>query len=112
MTAGTHDQRLAFDHLTATTDEMGSVTEEWVEVAAVWGEVIADKSEESVQASQRTGSQILIMRVRADEFTRNIQAKDRVRWKEQIFDLSPPRPTPAGRPEFIEFTATGEAVGG
>jgi head-tail adaptor len=107
--AGRHDQKLIFQRLTTASDAMGSVTETWANAITVWGMVQADRSVEGLQSGQRTGHQIFTVTVRADSKTRTITATDRLRWDGREFDLSPPRPVPAGRPERIEFTATGRS---
>jgi len=107
--SGRHDQRLTFQRLTVTTDAIGSVIESWAAVCTVWGEVRSEKTEEGVESSQRTGRASYIVVTRADTRTRTLTASDRLRWNGMDFDLSPPRPIPAGRPERIEFTATGRA---
>ena len=107
--SGRHDQRLAFQRLVTTTDAIGSVVESWADVCTVWGEVRIEKSEEGVESSQRTGRATYIVVTRADARTRTLTASDRLRWNGADYDLSPPRPIPAGRPEKIEFTATGRA---
>lgn len=106
---GRHDQRLTFQRVTTTTDAMGSVTEAWADLCTLWGKVSADKSTEDVEAGQRTGRESLIVETRADTKSRAITATDRLRWNGRDYDLSPPRSFPAGRPERIEFTATGRA---
>jgi hypothetical protein len=71
--------------------------------------VRADRSVEGVEAGQRLGQQIFIITTRADSKTRTITATDRLSWNKRHFNLSPPRPIPGGRPERIEFTATGKS---
>lgn len=106
MRAGRHDQKLIFERLITTPDQMGSVQEVWAPFHTCWGNVQIDKSDEARDAGQRTGTQIFLVTTRADSKTMTLTATDRLAWKDREFDLSPPRPTPAGRPEHIEFSAT------
>ncbi len=105
MRIGTYDQRLTFQRLSTTTDAMGSVIESWTDVFTVWGKVQVDKSDEGMESGQRTGKQAIIISVRSNSKTTTLTSTDRLYWKGKDFNLSPPRPFPAGRPERIEFSA-------
>lgn len=103
------DRRIQFRRYTETQGPFGTV-EEWIDHGLqVWAHRSDIKDSEKIQAGQVLATLTTRFTVRSSEFTRDINAKDRIKHAGLTFDIQGVKESADGRLQFLELTASARA---
>lgn len=107
--AGQMDRRIAFERSTTSRSGLGTVSaSSWAEIGERWAKVLFGTGAERREAATEGSTQAATFRVRADDLTTTITAKDRIAYAGRSWDITGIAPIGRG-PAEIEFTATAAA---
>lgn len=104
MTASTLDRQVQFHRATITSDGFGQV-ETWADLGGpVWALRQDVSDSEKFRASEVQATLSTRFHVRSTEFTRDIDARDRLTCEGEAFDIVGTKQVHPGRRQLIELT--------
>lgn len=107
MTAGSLKHRLRFEARSLTSDGYGNVEGDFATVFTRQAQIIPLKGGEAVMAARLTGTQPIIIRVRRDSQTRQIEADWRAvdERTEEVYALKSPPTDMEDRGAYLDILA-------
>jgi SPP1 family predicted phage head-tail adaptor len=103
------DRRVTVLRSELIDDGFGQVQGPWSSIGTVWAHRSDIKDGEKIQAGQVLATLQTRFTVRSSEFSRGIDAKDRLQHDGLTFDIQGTKESAEGRFQFLELTASARA---